>query len=150
MKTFFAFLAIVLLFATSSIHAAEAVWLTDYEAALKKAAVEKKPLLLDFTGSDWCGWCIKLDKEVFSQPEFAAYAAQNLILVKVDFPRQKKQPEAEKKQNAQLAEKYKIQGYPTIVVLDEHEIQIGELGYEQGGPKPWIAGLEKVIQQKGK
>ena len=148
MKHLLALLATVLIFTAVSTHAAEAVWLTDYEVALKKAAVEKKPLLLDFTGSDWCGWCIKLDKEVFSQPEFTAYAAKNLVLVKVDFPRKKSQPEAEKKQNAKLGQKYKIEGYPTIVVLNSAGNKIGELGYEAGGAKPWIAGLEKVIKQK--
>ena len=148
MKHPWALLVTVLIFATSLLHATEAVWFTDYQAALKKAAAEQKPLLLDFTGSDWCGWCMKLDKEVFSQAEFTAYAAKNLILVKVDFPRLKQQSEVEKKQNSLLSKKYKIPGFPTIVVLDEHGAQLGELGYAQGGPKPWITELEKIIKQK--
>ena len=133
---------------TLSVRAAENGWLTDYDAAAKKAASEKKPMLLDFTGSDWCGWCMRLDKEVFSQPAFVSYAKKNLILVKVDFPRSKPQSATEKKQNERLAAKYKIEGYPAIVVLDEQGRQLGELGYEKGGAKPWIAGLEKILKKK--
>ena len=151
MKHFFALLATVLILTSVSTNAAEAVWLTDYDVALKKAAVEKKTLLLNFTGSDWCGWCKKLDKEVFSQPEFTAYAANNnIVLVKVDFPRKKSQPEAEKIQNTNLKKKYKIEGYPTIVVMNSAGNKIGELGYNEGGAKPWIAELKKVIMKRAK
>ncbi|HTJ79553.1 MAG TPA: thioredoxin family protein [Rariglobus sp.] len=146
MKRILGFIALV--FFTLSLHAADDAWLTDYAAAARKASVEHKPMLLDFTGSDWCGWCMKLDREVFSRPEFVSYAKTNLILVKVDFPRDKPQSAAEKHQNEKLAAKYKIEGYPTIVVLNEHGTQIGELGYEEGGAKVWIASLEKVTKKK--
>src|SRR5437588_575571 len=96
--------------------AAESQWLTDLPKAQAKAKEEKKLVMLDFTGSDWCGWCIKLHKEVFSKPEFAEYAKKNLVLVEVDFPRQKEQPAELKKANQKLQEKYKIEGYPTLVV----------------------------------
>ena len=127
--------------------AAELNWLTDLPKAQAKAKEEKKLVMLDFTGSDWCGWCIKLNKEVFSKPEFAEYAGKNLILVEVDFPRTKKQSAELKKANAALQEKYKIQGYPTIIVLNSDGKKVGELGYEPGGPKPFIAGLEKLKQK---
>ena len=143
MKPLIAFIAFVFAL-TLSVRASDDAWLTDYEAAARKASVENKTMLLDFTGSDWCGWCIKLDKEVFSQPEFAAYAKKNLVLVKVDFPRSKPQSAAVKKQNEKLAAKFKIQGYPTVVVLNSQAVQIGELGYQQGGAKSWISELEKV------
>lgn len=131
---------------TCSTYSAEATWLTDYPAAVKQAVAEKKPLLLDFTGSDWCGWCIKLDKEVFSQKTFVDYAAKNLVLVKLDFPSNKPQSEGEKKQNEALAKKYDIQGFPTIVVLDSNEKKLGQLGYQRGGPEKWIQSLEKITQ----
>ncbi len=124
--------------------AAELEWLTDLPKAQAKAKEEKKLVLMDFTGSDWCGWCIKLHKEVFSKPEFAEYAAKNLVLVEVDFPRKKKQSPELKKANAALQEKYKIEGYPTIIVLDSDGRKIGELGYQPGGPKPFIEKLEKL------
>jgi len=127
--------------------AAELNWLTDLPKAQAKAKEEKKLVMLDFTGSDWCGWCIKLNKEVFSKPEFAEYAEKNLVLVEVDFPRTKKLSAELKKANAALQEKYKIQGYPTIIVLNSDGKKVGELGYEPGGPKPFIAGLEKLKQK---
>src|SRR5256885_17104543 len=81
-------------------------WLTDLPKAQEQAKAEKKLVMLDFTGSDWCGWCIKLHKEVFSQPEFSDYAKKNLVLVEVDFPRSKPQSEAQKKANQALQAKY--------------------------------------------
>lgn len=126
------------------VSAAEGEWLTDLPKAQAKAKAEKKLVMLDFTGSDWCGWCIKLHKEVFSQAEFTEYAKKNLVLVEVDFPNKKKQSAELKKANAALQKKYKIEGYPTIIVLDGEGKKIGELGYMKGGPKAFIAELEKL------
>lgn len=126
------------------LNAGELEWMTDLPKAQAKAKAEKKMVMMDFTGSDWCGWCIKLDKEVFSTPEFAEYAKKNLVLVEVDFPRKKKQSAEQKKANAELQKKYKIQGYPTIIVLNGEGKQIGELGYMKGGPKAFTAELDKL------
>jgi len=146
MKRFLS-LVIVALLSLGSLHAAESGWLTDYAKAQKQAAEENKPMVLNFTGSDWCGWCIRLDKEVFSQPEFVDYAKTNVVLVKLDFPRSKPQSAAEKKQNEALAQKFGIEGYPTIIVLDPKGKQLGSLGYEKGGAAKWIASLEKVTKK---
>ena len=99
---------------------AAAGWETDYDKALEKAKAQNKRVLLDFTGSDWCGPCIQLRKEVFSRPEFGAYAAKNLILVEIDYPQRKKQSAELKKQNEKLSQQYGIdqKGFPTLVVLD--------------------------------
>jgi len=129
------------------VNAAASEWLTDLPKAQAQAKEEKKMVLLDFTGSDWCGWCIKLHNEVFSKPEFAEYARKNLVLVEVDFPRKKKLSAEQKKANDALQQKYKIDGYPTIIVLNGEGKKIGELGYMPGGPKAFLAELEKV---KGK
>ncbi len=137
-------IALCATFALLQLHAAEASWLTDVPQAQTQAAKEKKLVLLDFTGSDWCGWCIKLHKEVFSQPAFNDYAKKNLVLVTVDFPMKKKLSAAQKQANDALAKKYNIQGYPTIIVLDGAGKKVGELGYQPGGPKPFIAALEKL------
>jgi thioredoxin-related protein len=126
------------------VSAAELEWMTDLPKAQAKAKEEKKMVMMDFTGSDWCGWCIKLDKEVFSTPEFAEYAKQNLVLVEVDFPNRKKQSAELKKANDALQKKYKIEGYPTIIVLNGEGKKIGELGYMKGGPKAFTAELEKL------
>lgn len=124
--------------------AADGEWLTDLSKAQAKAKAEKKLVLMDFTGSDWCGWCIRLNKEVFSQPEFIDYAKKNLVLLEVDFPNKKPQTEELKKANEALSKKYKIKGYPTIIVLDGDGKQIGKLDYQPGGPKAFIASLEKL------
>jgi protein disulfide-isomerase len=123
---------------------AESNWVTDYKKAQEDAKASKKLMLLEFTGSDWCGWCMKLDKEVFSTPEFQNFASKNLVLVKLDFPRSKPQTEALKKQNEQLAQKYGIQGFPTIIVLNGQGEKVGELGYIEGGPSPFLAKLETL------
>jgi len=124
--------------------AAELAWQTDLSKAQEIARTEKKMVMLDFTGSDWCGWCIKLNKEVFSTDEFAKYAKDNLVLVEVDFPQKKEQSAAQKKANRDLEKKYKVEGYPTIIVLNAEGKKIGELGYQAGGPKPFIGQLEKL------
>lgn len=124
--------------------AEELNWQTDLPKAQAQAKKESKLVMMDFTGSDWCGWCIRLNKEVFSQPEFAEYAKKNLVLVEVDFPRQKQLSEAQKKANQALQEKYKIEGYPTIIVLDGSGQKVGELGYMKGGPKAFIGELDKL------
>jgi protein disulfide-isomerase len=123
---------------------AKAGWLTNLEQAQKEAQAKNKLLLMDFTGSDWCGWCIMLDKEVFSKPEFKEYASKNLVLLELDFPRAKKMPPETVAQNEQLMLKYRIQGFPTVVVFDSTGKPLGALGYQQGGPQAFIASLEKL------
>jgi thioredoxin-related protein len=143
-KNFISLLIAVGLTLISITASAESSWVTDYKKAQEDAKAGKKLMLLEFTGSDWCGWCMKLDKEVFSTPEFQNYASRNLILVKLDFPRRRPQTEALKKQNEQLAEKYGIQGFPTIIVLNGQGEKVGELGYMEGGPSPFLAKLETL------
>jgi len=143
-KNFISLLIVIGLTLISITATAESSWVTDYKKAQEDAKAGKKLMLLEFTGSDWCGWCMKLDKEVFSTPEFQNYASRNLILVKLDFPRRRPQTEALKKQNEQLAQKYGIQGFPTIIVLNGQGEKVGELGYMEGGPSPFLAKLETL------
>lgn len=145
MKTLIAAALSLMVFAST--QASELDWFTSLPKAQEKAKSENKLVMLDFTGSDWCGWCIKLDKEVFSTPEFAEYAKKNLALVEVDFPKKKKLPEDQKKANQALQEKYGIEGFPTIIVLNGEGKQVGKLGYMKGGPQAFIAELDKL---KGK
>jgi thioredoxin-related protein len=95
----------------------EAVWLTDFEAAKKQAAKEKKPILMFFTGSDWCGWCKKLHEDVLDKDEFQKFAKENVILLELDFPNSIPQSAELKKQNAELGKKFKVNGYPTMVLV---------------------------------
>ncbi len=122
----------------------KAPWLTDYAAALEKAKEENRNVFLFFTGSDWCGWCMRLEREILRMPEFADFAAENLVLVKLDFPRGFRLPAAQTKQNQQLAQQYGVRGYPTVVVLKPDGTVAGDLGYETGGPKPFIEKLQSL------
>jgi len=119
-------------------------WTTDYAAALSQARATKKTVFLFFTGSDWCGWCKRLDKEVLSTGDFKAYARANLILVKLDFPRNIPLPAQLKARNQKLAEQYGIEGYPTIVVLNSAGKNVGTLGYMEGGPRVFLKELKKL------
>ncbi len=121
-------------------------WGNDYAAAVAKAKKEDKTLLVNFTGSDWCGWCIRLKKEVFSQEEFQEYAEENLILVELDFPKYKKLPESEAAQNQQLAKKHGIRGFPTILLLDPTEKVLLRTGYKAGGAQNYVDHLDKKIK----
>ena len=103
--------------------------------------------MLDFSGSDWCGWCIKLEKEVFSQDAFKDFAEKNLVCVLVDFPRNKKQTGEQKQQNRDLATKYGIQGYPTIIILDPDGEPVSMTGYLQGGSKNYVQHLNEIIER---
>jgi protein disulfide-isomerase len=127
--------------------AGEAGWMTDYDAALQKAVAENKHVLVDFSGSDWCGWCIKLDKEVFSKETFVDYADENLVLLLVDFPRSKEQSDEQRTANEALAEKYGIRGFPTVLILNPQGEVIERTGYQQGGADAYIEMIKGVIAE---
>jgi len=138
---------VALLFFAGS-YAAEAqelVWETNVTKAMAISNETKKPLLLFFTGSDWCGWCIRLQKEVLKTPEFALWAKENVVLVELDFPRRAPQAPEIKKQNDELQMAFGIQGFPTIILANattkEGKVNfegIGSTGYVAGGPTAWL------------
>ena len=131
---------------TTALHAqGKPGWVDNQPKALEKAKAEKKMVLMDFTGSDWCGWCMKMDKEVFNTPEFKDFAKDNLVLVELDFPHQKYINPQTKKQNADLQNQYKVQGFPTLVVLDADGKELKTFGgYQEGGAKAFIEQLKKL------
>jgi protein disulfide-isomerase len=130
---------------TAAFANAESGWLNDYKRAQQEAKASNKFLLLDFTGSDWCGWCKKLDKEVLSQSQFKDYARENLVLLEVDFPRAKPQNSELRKQNQELAQEYRVEGFPTIVVLNGDGRKVWQYdGYFSDGLAAFIAQLEKL------
>lgn len=122
----------------------DSLWLTNYVRAQGEAKASDKLLLLDFTGSDWCGWCMKLKREVFNTPAFEKYARENLVLLEVDFPRAKELDPGQKAQNQLLAQELGIQGFPTIVLMNGDGKVLGTLGYTPGGPSVFIGALEKL------
>ena len=134
----------------------ELTWHTDMSKATDISIKENKPMFLFFTGSDWCGWCIRLQKEVFKTPEFIKWAKDNVVLVELDFPRKNNQTDAVKLQNAQLQQQLQVNGYPTVWFVSatktaEAKINLnalGSSGYVAGGPKVWIDGANQIIQKK--
>jgi thiol-disulfide isomerase/thioredoxin len=124
-------------------RAPELVWRNDFPGALKQAQLENKLVLLDFTGSDWCGWCIKFDQDVLATPKFAAYATTKLQLVKVDFPHHTPQNADLKRANDALSQQFSVDGFPTFVLVDGNGKELGrQVGYLQGGPEAFISELE--------
>ena len=120
-------------------------WEDNLETALQKAKSENKAVLVNFTGSDWCVWCQKLSAEVFSQPEFEDYANENLILVKIDFPEKIEQSVETKMYNNQLAQRFGIEGYPTIFLLKNDGSVALKTGYLPGGPVNYVSQLKSYL-----
>lgn len=136
-------------------QAQELKWETDINKAISVSNKTKKPMLLFFTGSDWCGWCIRLQKEVLLTPEFKTWATKNVILVELDYPRSKSQPEGIKAQNNALQQAFGVQGYPTVWFANANIkdgkpnfIGLGTTGYVAGGPNAWLAVADGYIKKK--
>lgn len=133
-------------------RAAGDAWMTDFDAAKEAAAKTDRHLLVDFSGSDWCGWCIRLDDEVFAKPEFAAGATNDFVLCVLDFPQKPenraKIPEAAQKRNQELMKQHGVQGFPTVLLFDAKGALYSRTGYREGGPAPYLAHLADL--KKGK
>ncbi|MEP6931934.1 MAG: thioredoxin family protein, partial [Flavobacterium sp.] len=116
---------------------------------------ENKPMLLFFTGSDWCGWCIRLQNEVLKTPEFTKWASLNVVLVELDYPKRTPQAPEIKSQNNELQQAFGIQGFPTIYFTSAESIDgkvnfkgLGQTGYVAGGPSAWLAVAEGIVHPK--
>ena len=149
--------SILILFLSLNLYSQESdlVWHTDVTKAINISMENEKPLFFFFTGSDWCGWCIKLQKEVFFKPEFVKWAKENIVLVELDFPRRKKLDETLTKQNDNLRQMFAVRGYPTgwlvmpeIVDQKVNFKRLGSQGYVAGGASAWIKGAEKILEKK--
>jgi protein disulfide-isomerase len=128
-------------------------WLVDLDEAYAKSIKEKKPILANFTGSDWCGWCKKLDADVFSKPEFKDWAQKNVVLLEVDFPRRKQIPQKNLGQNAAMQNALQVTGYPTVWVFNlgkdaatgNYQINgLGKTGYTPSAAQ-FIATVDKYV-----
>lgn len=131
---------------TSPAFAAEVKWYADFDEAQKVAVAEGKNLLVDFTGSDWCGWCHKLEREVFEHDEWQAFVKDDYVLVALDFPRGE---EARAKvpnpgRNEELQEIYGVEGFPTILLMTNAGEVFGRTGYQPGGPAAYLAHMGKL------
>lgn len=149
------FLIVLVVMGSLAIQAQELKWETDINKAISLSNKTKKPMLLFFTGSDWCGWCIRLQKEVLKTPEFATWAKKNVVLVELDYPRSKPQSDVIKNQNNGLQQIFGIQGFPTIYFATAKVkggkpsyTGIGSTGYVAGGPKAWLEVADGILKQK--
>jgi len=145
----------VLVLGSFAVQAQELTWQTDINKAITISNKTKKPMLLFFTGSDWCGWCIRLQKEVLLTPEFKTWATNNVVLVELDFPRRTPQSDEIKNQNAAMQQAFGIQGFPTVwfatAKIKEGKPSftgIGNTGYVAGGTKAWLAVAEGILKNK--
>ena len=138
-------LTLLLITTAAGLFAQTNTWSENYTDAVAKAKKSGHYILLDFSGSDWCGWCIKLNNEVFSQPEFKAYAEKNLELVLIDKPARRQIPKETVKQNDALIQKYNVQGFPTVVILSPNEELAGYTGYQAGGAVKYVQHINDLI-----
>ena len=139
-------LLLCLLLAAAPLHASD-LWSTDYAASIAQAAASKKPVLLEFTGSDWCPPCMKQNKDVFEQPAFAEFAKDKLVLVKLDFPRSKPQTPEIKERNQKLAAQHEVQGFPTVILLGPDGKELArEVGYKGGGVPGFIEWVKTNLK----
>ena len=120
-------------------------WENNLEQAIAQAKKENKAVLVNFTGSDWCIWCKRLSSEVFQQKEFKEYADKNLVLVMLDFPRDKQQTPETQNYNRNLAQKYGIQGFPTILIFDSQGKMVAQTGYQPGGPEKYVQHIKSYL-----
>ncbi len=116
------------------------------ETAIREAHLQGRPVLLAFTGSDWCGACKRMDAEVFQTAEFANFAAGRLVLLRIDFPRQTELGPREQEQNRALMQRFDITGFPTVVVIDQTGRECGRLGLTPDGVQGFLADLRRIIE----
>ncbi len=112
-------------------------WHDSFEAALQESEATGKPIIADFTGSDWCSWCVKLRNDVFETQVFNEWARDNVVLLELDYPKRAMQKPEIKRQNAELADQYNVNSYPTVLLLDSTGQVLGKMGY-MNNPTEWI------------
>ena len=134
----------VLLASTAAVQADQTPWLTDYAKALQQAKEQKRNVLLDFTGSDWCPVCIQMDKQVFNTPEFKGYSDKKLVLLRLDFPISKPLPQNLQDQNNHLVDAYSVGDlFPVFILVDPAgKVILRHVGLVEGGPAGFIAMIE--------
>jgi thioredoxin-related protein len=145
MKKILALLFAALLLACAPRAGRAFEWRTDLAQAAADARQGPRHILLNFSGSDWCGWCKRLDAEVFSQPAFQEYAATDLVAILADFPRRTKLDSALQAQNERLLRHFGVEGFPTLFLFSPEGELITRLGYQPGGPAAFIQTIRQAI-----
>jgi thioredoxin-related protein len=132
----------MIVFAIDSVADEHSIWMKDLDQAKQIAVTKNKPILVYFTGSDWCMWCMKLDKEVFSKQEFKDYLKENFIPVVIDFPMYQEQSAAIRRKHEKLKAKYAVQGFPTLFLLNPQGKILAKSNYIPGG----VSGVKKYLE----
>lgn len=151
-------ITLLLVVGSMTVQAQELTWETNLKKAAEVSIKTKKPLLLFFTGSDWCGWCIRLQNEVLKKPEFAAWAKENVVLVELDFPRRTPQLPEIQQQNMELQQIFEVRGYPTVWLATPTKNKDGKInldkmgstGYVAGGPEKWLESANQILATRKK
>ena len=147
------FLGLLFITSLTTFSQEKIIWFNDFDEAAKIAQKTNKPILTNFTGSDWCGWCKVLSREVFTTPEFKKWAKKNVVLLEIDFPRKTKLSDKLRQQNYAMQKAFGVRGYPTIWLFSVGKsknpkkdiVPHGKTGYVKGGPKEWIASIDKFM-----
>ncbi|PWH81617.1 thioredoxin family protein [Algibacter marinivivus] len=154
MKKIIFALIITTLISANSFAQEKMIWHTDINEALEIAVKENKKVMLFFTGSDWCGWCIKLQNEVFKTSDFEKWS-NDLVLVELDFPRRTPQDETIKAQNRQIQAMFKVRGYPSVYFVNPEKMpdgkmnlnSLGKTGYVRGGASKWLEVADNIVKK---
>jgi protein disulfide-isomerase len=141
------FILLVFVFQNTNAQEKQQLWLTNYDEAVDLAKKENKQVLLFFTGSDWCGWCKKLKQTIIETPEFKTWAAEKLVLVEVDFPKNTNLDQDTRKQNSKLAKSFGILSYPTVWFVNQKEEKLGSL-YYGNNVENWLAQADEIMMPK--
>ncbi|MEE9431473.1 MAG: thioredoxin family protein [Melioribacteraceae bacterium] len=126
----------------------EVVWHTNLEQAIVIAEKENKQILLQFSGSDWCHWCKRLNEEVLETKEFENYAQDNMVLVNLDYPKSIPQTDKVKEYNQKMLQKYGVRGFPTVLLLDKTGKVVKQTGFVAGGPSKYIKHIKDAYASK--
>lgn len=154
MKNIFFTLLMAVLISANGLSQENLTWHTDMNKAFDIAAKENKTLMLFFTGSDWCGWCIRLQNEVLKTTDFEEWAKDKLVLVELDFPRKTPQDKNIQIQNHQMQQMFKVQGYPTVYFVNPEQTSegkrnlntLGSTGYVRGGAEKWLEVANSIVK----
>lgn len=149
------FISLMIVFGSYAVEAQELTWSNNLDKSIDVSNKTKKPLMLFFTGSDWCGWCRRLQNEVLKKPEFATWAKDNVVLVEVDFPRSTALAPEVQTQNNQLQQFFEVAGYPTVWFVNANRVdgkisfeKLGSTGYVAGGPSAWLGVANGILKKK--
>lgn len=137
-------------FTVYSVFAGGIAWYDNFGKAQEESRKTGKPILMLFTGSDWCGFCIRMDRAAFSKPDFQNFIQSKFVMFKADFPRRTKLQPGIAAQNNDLAEQYGVKGFPTVIIANSEGAVLAKTGFIRGNERAYRAEYEKILRRIGK